>query len=512
MARALPAGPTPRRRAFFGLLDADGWGWASLKAAFWFVVIIFLLAYVPDRAYYFTVSRTIDLGILAWSPVNLCPPNNESVPCPAPVGAILPWHPSPSELALPAPRVDASFVQVGTQVLLIGGTDGQTATNSVLVARTSGVGNYDKWEEGPALPEPRADMAVTSLNGVVYAVGGYDESGQPANTGYVLRPNLQSGELGEWQTAEDSGEPLDLPEPRAGAGLLALPDGLLLVGGVGPDQRPTNTVWKSTFDTEGAAGEWTPQREMFEPAADAVAVVNGDFVWVIGGRDGSDQPTNRVQRGTLSGGATGDQAGEGEEADDPADEGGGLGDDAAAQPVGVEVWAVSGNPAVNLPAARVDAMGLATNGTIYVVGGTDGQTTQNDLFWAVPAAGADGDDLGEWKQLEQTNLPEPGLAGAAIGVSGPNLFVVGGVSGDQPQVGAARANTAPEEPFFQLGLVGMVVPALKIEGEIGQQLGYLNAAGVGGLMFAILLVIGYMFAHREQTRRFFERMRRRGRA
>src|SRR3712207_9533455 len=96
MARALPAGPAPRRRAFFGLLDAEGWGWASLKAFFWFVVIILLLGYVPDRAYYFTVSRTIDLGILAWSPVNLCPPEpNENLPCPAPAGAGAPRDSAP---------------------------------------------------------------------------------------------------------------------------------------------------------------------------------------------------------------------------------------------------------------------------------------------------------------------------------------------------------------------------------------------------------------------------------
>ena len=53
-----------------------------------------------------------------------------------------------------------------------------------------------------------------------------------------------------------------------------------------------------------------------------------------------------------------------------------------------------------------------------------------------------------------------------------------------------RANTAPQSPFFQLGLVGATVPGLKIEGEIGQQLGYLNAAGVGTVNFIILILIG----------------------
>ena len=37
--------------------------------------------------------------------------------------------------------------------------------------------------------------------------------------------------------------------------------------------------------------------------------------------------------------------------------------------------------------------------------------------------------------------------------------------------------------LFQIGLVGATVPGLTINGDIGQQLGYLNAAGVGTVDF-----------------------------
>ena len=101
--QALGAGTTvPRKRALFGALDADGWAWAGVKATFWLVVIIMMLGYIPDRAYYLTVNRTVELGVLVWSPINFCSPENETLPCPAPVGAVAPWHPSPAELALPA--------------------------------------------------------------------------------------------------------------------------------------------------------------------------------------------------------------------------------------------------------------------------------------------------------------------------------------------------------------------------------------------------------------------------
>ena len=40
------------------------------------------------------------------------------------------------------------------------------------------------------------------------------------------------------------------------------------------------------------------------------------------------------------------------------------------------------------------------------------------------------------------------------------------------------------------------MPGLKIDGEIGQQLGYLNAANAGALNFVVLVIIGWAFAHK----------------
>jgi hypothetical protein len=98
------------------------------------------------------------------------------------------------------------------------------------------------------------------------------------------------------------------------------------------------------------------------------------------------------------------------------------------------------------------------------------------------------------------------LSGAASMVLGPNVVLVGGETKDGPIAGAARANVAPQAPFFQLGLVGATVPALKIDGEIGQQLGYLNANTIGIVNFIILVIIGWAFAHKAQVRAMRERL------
>jgi hypothetical protein len=96
-------------------------------------------------------------------------------------------------------------------------------------------------------------------------------------------------------------------------------------------------------------------------------------------------------------------------------------------------------------------------------------------------------------------------------VTGPNIVLVGGETAGGVTTNSARASIAPQAPFFQLGLVGATVPALKIDGEVGQQLGYLNAAGAGTATFILLLFLGWAFAHKEQSRALFDRVVRRRR-
>jgi len=476
-APALTAGTTRTRgRVLFGLLDASGWTWAFLKALFWFVLMIFMLGYVPDRAYYFTVNKTIDLGILAWSPVNFCAAGNRSLPCPAPVGAVVPWDPSPQEVSLPQPRTDGAVVQSGTTLLYVGGSDGKTAVDTVYETKVSGTGNFDRWTDGPKLPEPRSDAGVIYSGGKIFVVGGFGADSKPTDTVFVLAPD-STGKLGDWQTAEQAKLDLKLPEPRAGAVLVAATDGLLLIGGTN-GSGPVDTIWKSTFDKSGAPGKWTPQTgKLYTAVADASGAVIGSYVWVYGGTTADGKPTNVVQRAEFGTGA----------------------DSTKIVRVGIR------GGATDLPAARTNIDGFAANGNLYAVGGSDGTSPVGTLYWAVPTTTG---DLPGWKHLDVSDLPAAGNAGGAPLVLGPNAIIVGGTTKDGVQVGSARANIAPEEPFFQLGLFGATVPALKIDGEIGQQLGYLNANTVGIVDFAIFIVIGWAFAHKQQIRDWRDRRRR----
>ena len=67
---------------------------------------------------------------------------------------------------------------------------------------------------------------------------------------------------------------------------------------------------------------------------------------------------------------------------------------------------------------------------------------------------------------------------------------------------------SPRPPFFQLGIAGATIPGLAIKGEVGQQLGYLNAMGVGMLNFVILIILGVAFSRPESSKRVVGRILR----
>ena len=484
MTHALESGTgTNRRRALFGLLDADGWSWASVKAFIWFIVLLVMLGYIPDRAYYIVVNRTIDVGLLAWSPINFCPPENETLPCPAPVGAILPWQNSPAELSLPAARTGGTAIQLGTRVLYVGGTDGSKPVDTTYVTDLTSDGSFGKWQAGPRLPEVRAGAALIVAGGRLYAIGGTGPSGATTTT-WVLEVDAATGALGTWVDAPS----LKLPQARTHAAVTAVSDGIVLVGGADAAGKPTATTWKSTLDTKGLPTAWSEQAALLDAVSGASAVQVGDYLWVVGGSNASG-PSGGVQRGSIGTGVAPVAPGTYVNPADPP------------HPIKVLQWAL--NNGANLPSARAEAAIFAANGTIYVAGGTDGQAARSEIYWAIPTGTG---DITIWEHLDQSDLPG-GLTGATAIVTGAHAFLIGGQAGSATLSSAARTNLAPQAPFFQLGLFGATIPALKLDGELGQQLGMMSAAGAATANFAIMLFLGWIWAHKPQVRAWIERRR-----
>ena len=482
--RALPPGAI-RRRTAFGLLDVDGWTWAGLKATFWFVVIVFLLGYVPNQAYFFTVSNTVEVGYNFASIVNWCPSENENLPCPTPAGAVLPWQTSPAELALPEARAGSSVFQTGTTVALIGGTVGNdSATDEVLLTEISLEGNFSPWAAGPSLPAARTDAALGVYLGIPYVIGGLDADHNAVDT--VFKGIVEGGELIGWEVAngEDGTDPLTLKQPLSSAGVIVGTSGFVLLGGRNADGEPIadiDVAWVDDVSSGTRLLGWQPfDAQMPAPRADAVVDSVGNFVYVVGGL-GPAGVTDTVYR---------------VEFDDRE-----FAHDENGETIG---W-VDMTESSALPERRAAAIGFAANGSVYVIGGFDsGTETTDSMYWAVSDQ-ISGDFVDGWQRLEQTDLPVP-VADAPLAGVGATAFIFGGQDADGLRDGSLRAGLSPRPPFFQLGIAGATLPALAIEGEVGQQLGYINAATVGGINFVLLILIGIAYAHQSATRRIISRL------
>ena len=491
---ALPPGAA-HRRVVFGLLDADGWGWAFAKATFWFSLIIFLLGYIPNLAYYFTVGNTIDVGYNAIPVVNLCDAGNDrpasgdvpaaKIPCPAPPGTVIPWQPNPAELALPAPLTGMLAVQSGSHLYLVGGSDGTTATNQVLVTTVSSDGNFQPWTQGPALPEARTNAALASFGGVPYVIGGLDASGAPTTTAYVGQ--LANGEITGWVSADGTNKTakLQLPVALSDAATGVSSNGIFLAGGKTADGL-SDKLYQSIIKA-GTLQAWeeVSALPLPEPRAGAAGSVLGNYLYVIGG-DGPNGTSNSAFRLTLANGV-------------PAP--------SASDPNTLQGWAmpVAGSGGF-LPEPRTHAASFNNNGTLYVIGGSDanGQPTTSN-YWTVPS-GTSG-DITSWTRTNSTDLLTP-RSGAAVAASGSTAFMIGGNDASGPTASEERAGLSPKPPFFRLGLFGATIPALSIKGEIGQQLGYINAMTVGIINFVILVAIGVIFSHKRQTWELMSKMSR----
>jgi hypothetical protein len=478
--RALPPGAV-RRRTAFGLFDADGWTWATIKATFWFFTIIFLLGYLPDRAYYFTVSPTIDVGYNVVSPINWCDGRNRGLPCPAPHGATVPWQPGGEGITLPQPRAAATGFNVSENIYVAGGQtpDGVTASVLGTVLQDD---NMTGWSEVAQLPEPRADAVSAVLNGVPYVIGGVDAEGNATAT--VFRGIIEEGALSGWEDAEDLAVPVAVTDASA----VATTRGIYLFGGL-VDGQPSDTVYLAALsdaDTPQLQA-WTEVTELPlpEPRAGATAVLETDSIYVLGGY-GPDGISNLVFFLAL------DE--EGVPVIDPGTE----------QTRG---WGVSVGQASDfaLPEPRQNHASFANGGAIYVIGGEGpGETPATTQYWAVPE-GENG--ALTWNRLEVNDLPE-GTHDAEIVALGAHAYILGGETAEGPTDAVLRANLAPALPFFRLGLFGMTVPGLAIPGEIGQELGLLMSAGAGTTLFIVLLLIGVAYSHPRGTMRLIERVSR----
>jgi N-acetylneuraminic acid mutarotase len=485
--RAIGPGAVAPRRVLFGLLDADGWGWAGVRSVLWTLVIILMLGYIPDRAYYLTVSPTVELGLNMASLVNICPGENEGLPCPAPAGALIPWK-SATEADLPGDGVDGSLLQAGSHLYYVGGTIGapRLATTNVSVATIDAAG-LSAWAAGTPLPEARAHAGVAFFAGKAYIIGGASDTAPATASVYVGIPDATSGLITAWERLDA----LELPAARSGASVTVVSDGIVVLGGEGTDRSSATTVWKAKLGASGELEPWADFMELPEPRSFAAAAVVGDSIYVWGGNDASG-PAAGSLRGDI---AVAPAAGGGHSAPVVSPDAEAQGD---AEIGTIFRWRATEGEG-NLPTPRDGAAMWSANGTLYLAGGTVDGTATPSVLWAAPAAAT---GIAKWTSVELSDLPaDAARVGASGVVIGAHVLLLGGSDASGAyNAGALSAGTSPKAPVFRVGLFGLTVPGLALQGEVGQQIGFLSAAGAWTLNFVIMLGAAVAYGQRERFR------------
>ena len=311
-------------------------------------------------------------------------------------------------------------------------------------------------------------------------VGGFDASGTPTTTAYVLTPDSTTGVLGDWKPAPDA---LTLPEGRAGSSAVVTADGLLLLGGVGPNGL-VNTSLKSLLDAKGVFGSWKEEAPLPTAVADAGAAVFGVFVFVYGGHD-ANGPTDLVQRGIIA---------------TPAAEG---------LPVNVDAgkiveWKV--DPAYKLPAPRDDAATWFANGTLYLAGGTGcGRAAPGVLL-------GDPDRRGRDPAVVAPRRHRPADRSGRRKLGGHRTRTSSSSAGRPPRAWSPppSARIPPPRPRSSSSASSARRSRrCRSAGRSASSWAISTPPGAGTVDFIILLLIGWAFAHPVQAKALIARVTRR---
>jgi hypothetical protein len=305
------------------------------------------------------------------------------------------------------------------------GTGGSTSSASSSASSASGTGGgcpADEhaadagcdtaiaWAAGPAIGLPRDHHATflidpgPSAARFLYVAGGFSQATSKLLTSVVRAPVADDGSLGKWASVAD------LPTPVTGAGVAVTHGEVILAGGYSSSQ-----TWLAPVNADGSLGAWAMGPALSGVRFHTSAVVYGDFLYVIGGLDGT-MTTDEVARAAI-------------------------GKDGTLGPYQI---------AAHLPYSLSHHVALVSGSTLWVVGGQTGNTNDNSgtphkETWSAALA-ADG-SVGAW--IPGPALPDAYETSAGL-IHDGYAYLVGGVLDKT----ASEASGVPTANVLRAGLPG----------------------------------------------------------
>lgn len=281
----------------------------------------------------------------------------------------------------PSARTEVATAAIGERLYVLGGfTGGITATPAMIYYDAA----IDAWATAAMYPVPIHHTATASLDGKLYAFGGYNAVPfRATSASFVYDPGSDT-----WSPVAD------LPLARGAHRAVALDDGILIAGGVGPD----GGYLASTVFYDPVTDQYTPRAPM-QTAREHFAMARvGDDVYAATGRVG-DFSTNMASA----------------EVYDPAR----------------DAW----TPIADASIPRGGGSGDSLHGLFVVVGGEFTGGTNPEVEAYDP-------DTGTWRRLPDLPTPRHGLG---TGVIDGRLYVVMGGPEPNLEVSAVVESLGPQE-------------------------------------------------------------------
>ena len=187
-------------------------------------------------------------------------------------GTVGPWD---STTALTEGKLAHSTVVYNNFVYVLGGfTDAeQTGSDSVIFAEINPDGSLSDWQSTTSFQNKRFDHCSFAHNGIVYILGGEDESTIFDDVQYAnLNPD---GTVDQWNTTTS------LPAAQTAHSCFVFDNKVFVAGG------NSNDIIYTEINQDGTLGPWATSSSSFQNArGNHTSDINENFLYIIGGRLG----------------------------------------------------------------------------------------------------------------------------------------------------------------------------------------------------------------------------------
>lgn len=191
---------------------------------------------------------------------------------------------------LPYPRADHVSVFHNGYVYILGGDNGAgaEATATVRYAPVNSDGTIGSWTNTTAMQSPLSGHAAVVANGYIYVFGGLNDASAKTST-VRYSPINSDGTIGSWSNTTAISDAIS----DHGA---VVENGFVYVIG-GNTTAVTNVVRYAQINSDGTIGSWTTNSAYYLPSAIRYfsAVVKNKRIYILGGSDVSNVNTTTVK-------------------------------------------------------------------------------------------------------------------------------------------------------------------------------------------------------------------------